>query len=348
MIQSSETASTLSTRGTYYFPLTKDNSAPVSDSTGGDTAHRYVSSYDLYTAAFGASPDKVFSAQDHNPYVSGEFVWSGFDYIGEPTPYYSSRSSYSGIIDLAGFPKDRYYLYQSRWRPDFPIAHILPHWNWPDRIGKITPVHVYSSGDEAELFLNGKSLGRKTKKPFEYRFRWDDVVYIPGTLKVVTYKKGKIWATDQICTTGKAKSLQLIADRKTIKNDGKDLSFITVQLKDENGNTVPNNDQIVYFSIDGPGKIVATDNGDPSDLNTFSFTSKKNIGRASFGDCSFQQKSKRVFKNISTTSQWCNINDYYHAPGIKIVSIVYDREDHCLLYSVKLSNTAFYFLKDVQ
>ncbi len=126
-----------------------------------------MSSYDLYYPGWATSPDTEFNAQDRFPYVAGEFVWTGFDYLGEPTPWGGgndpSRSSYFGIIDLAGFPKDRYYLYQAHWRPDFPMAHILPHWNWPDRIGKVTPVHVYTSGDEAELFLNGKSLGRKRK-----------------------------------------------------------------------------------------------------------------------------------------------------------------------------------------
>ncbi|WP_447642723.1 MULTISPECIES: beta-galactosidase GalB [Chitinophagaceae] len=277
MIQSSETASTLSTRSTYFFPVTDVISAPVSDSTGGDPMQKYVSSYDLYTAAFGASPDKVFAAQDHNPYVAGEFVWSGFDYIGEPTPYYTSRSSYSGIIDLAGFAKDRFYLYQSRWRPSLPMAHILPHWNWPERIGKITPVHVYSSGDEAELFLNGKSLGRKRRDSFQYRFRWDDVVYEPGELKVITYKHGRKWAANVVRTTGTPVKIHLIADRKTIKADGQDLCFITVQLEDNAGNIVPSTDKTIHFSIEGPGKIIATDNGDPSDLNSFSIPERKTL-----------------------------------------------------------------------
>src|SRR5882724_11380704 len=147
LIWSSETSSTLSTRGTYLFPVFNGISAPVSDSTGGDTKKKYVSAYELYTAAFGASPDKVFASQDKHSFVAGEFVWSGWDYLGEPTPYYAARSSYSGIIDLAGFRKDRFYLYQSRWRPDLPMAHILPHWTWPGREGEITPVHVYSSAD---------------------------------------------------------------------------------------------------------------------------------------------------------------------------------------------------------
>jgi beta-galactosidase len=129
LMVSSETSSALSTRGTYVFPVYEGVSAPVSDSMGGDPKRKYVSAYELYTAQFGASPDKVFATQDKHPYVAGEFVWSGWDYLGEPTPYYSARSSYSGIIDLAGFKKDRFYLYQSRWRPNFPMVHILPHWN---------------------------------------------------------------------------------------------------------------------------------------------------------------------------------------------------------------------------
>ncbi|HVY75887.1 MAG TPA: beta-galactosidase GalB [Puia sp.] len=269
MILSSETSSTLSTRGAYIFPVYPGIGAPVSDSMGGDPAKNYVSSYDLYTAAFGASPDKVFSAQDHNPYVAGEFVWSGFDYIGEPTPYYSARSSYSGIIDLAGFKKDRFYLYQSRWRPDLPMAHILPHWTWPDRIGRTTPVHVYSSGDEAELFLNNRSLGRKKKDLYTYRFRWDSVEYQPGELKVIVYKNGKPWATDIVRTAGKALKLQLEADRKIIDADGSDLSFITLQVLDASGVTVPESGRKIRFAVSGPGEIVATDNGDPADFEPF-------------------------------------------------------------------------------
>ena len=181
-----------------------------------------VSSYDLYAPALGdTARTRSSAARMSIPFVAGEFVWTGFDYLGEPTPYNAdvsnllnftdpaekarmekelkdlgkilvpSRSSYFGIVDLAGFKKDRFYLYQARWRPDLPMAHILPHWNWPERVGQITPVHVYTSGDEAELFLNGKSLGRKSKARYEYRLRWDDVVYQPGELKAVAYKQGK-------------------------------------------------------------------------------------------------------------------------------------------------------------
>ncbi|KAF3917831.1 Beta-galactosidase [Dactylellina cionopaga] len=269
MLQGSETASTLSTRGTYIFPVTNDNSAPINDTSGGDSLGQKVSAYELYTANFGSSPDKVFYNQDLNPYVAGEYVWTGFDYIGEPTPYYSARSSYCGIIDLAGFKKDRFWLYQARWRPDLPTAHILPHWSWPDRVGKVTPVHVFSSGDEAELFLNGRSQGRKTRAQYEYRFRWDKVVYEPGELEVVTYKNGKEWARETVRTAGPAAGLKVIADRSAIKNDGYDLSYITVTVVDAQGNTVANANDKITFSVAGPGEIVATDNGDPADMVAF-------------------------------------------------------------------------------
>jgi beta-galactosidase len=180
-----------------------------------------------------------------------------------------SRSSYFGIIDLAGFPKDRYYLYQARWRPDFPMAHILPHWNWPDRVGQITPVHVYTSGDSAELFLNGKSLGLKKKGPYEYRLHWDDVVYQPGELKAVAYKNGKEWATDVMKTAGPAAKLKLKADRNTIKVDGQDLSFVTVTVADQDGLLVPRSHNQIHFDINGPGEIVATDNGDATSFESF-------------------------------------------------------------------------------
>ena len=228
-----------------------------------------MSAYELYTDRFGTSADKVFAAQDQHPFVAGGFVWSGWDYIGEPAPFYSSRSSYYGTIDLAGFKKDRFYLYQSHWRPDLPMAHILPHWTWPERVGQVTPVHVFTSGDEAELFLNGKSLGRKKKGPYEYRLRWDDVFYQPGELRVVAYKNGKIWATDVVKTAGAAAKLELVPDRKQIEDDGRDLSFITVRVTDTNGILAPRADNHVQFAIDGPGEIVATDNGDPTNFVPF-------------------------------------------------------------------------------
>jgi beta-galactosidase len=265
----SETASAFSSRGEYIFPVTNGFDAAVGPHSGEDTVKHQVSAYELYRAAFGASADKVFASQEQHPYVGGEFVWTGWDYLGEPTPFDSSRSSYSGIIDLAGFKKDRFYLYQAHWRPDFPMAHILPHWTWPERVGQVTPVHVFTSGDEGELFLNGKSLGRKKKGQYEYRLHWDDVVYQPGALKVVAYKNGKVWARDEVKTAGEPAKLKLRPDRDKISADGKDLSFVTVTVTDKNGVTAPRANNRIHFDLEGPGEIVATDNGDPTSFESF-------------------------------------------------------------------------------
>ena len=292
----SETASTVSSRGEYFFP--------VSDKQSEGRADFQMSSYDLYAPPWASSPDVEFRGQDQNPFVAGEFVWTGFDYLGEPTPYNSdlsnlsnftdpaakarlkkeleelgkikvpSRSSYFGILDLAGFPKDRFYLYQSRWLPDFPMAHILPHWNWPDRVGQVTPIHVYTSGDSAEVFVNGKSLGLKQKKAFEYRLRWDEVVYEPGEVKVIAYKNGRKWATDTVKTAGAPAQLTLQADRPVIHADGLDLSFITVTVADKQGLPVPRSRNHIQFAIEGPGEIIAVDNGDATSFEPFQATER--------------------------------------------------------------------------
>ncbi len=296
-LYSSESSSCVSSRGEYFFPVSNDKSQGMADFQ--------MSSYDLYAPRWAMPPDTEFKGQDENPFVGGEFVWTGFDYLGEPTPYnddmtvmlnYSdpaeraraekelkemgkisppSRSSYFGIVDLAGFPKDRYYIYQARWRPDFPMAHILPHWSWPERVGQVTPVHVYTSGDSAELFLNGKSLGKKTKGKFEYRLRWENVVYQPGEVKVVVYKNGKKWATDVMKTTGPAAKLTLAPDRAKIAADGKDLSFVTVTVADKAGFLVPRSKNQLKFKIEGPGEIVATDNGDATSFESFQVPERK-------------------------------------------------------------------------
>jgi len=287
---SSESASCISSRGEYFFP--------VSENKGEGFFNYQVSSYDLYAPPWAMAPDREFRGQDESSVVAGEFVWTGFDYLGEPTPYNRdatlmlnfhnasekkelervfkkmggqspSRSSYFGILDLCGFKKDRFYIYQARWRPEFPMVHILPHWNWPDRIGKITPVHVYTSGDEAELFLNGKSLGRKKKKPLTYRIRWDDVLYDPGTLLCVAYKNGKKWAENSVATTGEPSALKLTADRKTLDADGRDLSYITLEVVDREGRMVPRADTRVKFSVEGPAEIIATGNGNAIDHTSF-------------------------------------------------------------------------------
>ncbi len=268
-IVGTETASTLSSRGIYTFPVAPGLGTPAAADAGQEPENRQVSSYDLYFARWAYSPDKEFAAQDRYPFLGGEFVWTGWDYLGEPTPFDASRSSYFGIIDLAGFKKDRFYLYQSHWRPNYPMAHILPHWTWPDRRGRVTPVHVYTSGDEGELFLNGRSLGRRKKGRFEYRLRWDDVVYEPGELRVVAYKEGKQWGEDSVKTAGTAVKLLLSPDRASISNDGRDLAFITLTVADEDGQMVPRSMNRIRFEISGPGEIVATDNGDPTDMTAF-------------------------------------------------------------------------------
>ena len=292
----SETSSTVSSRGEYAFPVPNSFTSKNNKSA---LINFQVSSYDFYVPSWATTPDAEFRGQERNPGVAGEFVWTGFDYLGEPTPYNDdatvllnyfdpvqrekekqaldalgkikipSRSSYFGIVDLAGFKKDRFYLYQSQWRPDLKMAHILPHWNWPERVGQVTPVFVYTSGDSAELFLNGKSLGLKKKEAQQYRLRWNDVVYEPGELKVVAYKNGKRWATDTVKTTGAAAKLLLSADRNKIAADGKDLSFITVTVADKSGMQVPRSNNRIKFSVEGPGEIVATDNGDATSFESF-------------------------------------------------------------------------------
>jgi beta-galactosidase len=268
----SETASCISSRGEYFYPVNTNKD----DGRSGFQ----MSSYDLSAPYWATIPDTEFRAQDEYPFVAGEFVWTGFDYLGEPTPYDApndpSRSSYFGIVDLAGFKKDRFYLYQAHWRPDLPMAHIVPQcWNWPDRSGQITPVFVYTSGDDAELFLNGKSLGLKKKEQYQYRLCWNDVKYAPGELKVVVYKNGKKWTTDVIETTGPAAKLALQPDRDKIRADGRALSFVTLTVEDQSSLMVPRADNAIHFEISGPGEIVATDNGDPTDLTSFPSRDRK-------------------------------------------------------------------------
>ena len=283
-----ETSSCVSTRGVYFM---------------GDTLRKdfQISSYDLDSPGWGCSPDRQFATNARFPHLLGEFVWTGFDYLGEPTSYNSdntnllnfrtdpskqeelkkkleelariqppSRSSYFGIVDLAGFPKDRYYLYQSHWRPELPMAHILPHWNWPDRIGQVVPVHVYTSGTEAELFVNGKIWGRRSKREGQdFRLVWDSVVYQPGSVRVVAYKNGQKWAEDEVQTTGEVRKIRLEADRNSLDAGSRELAFVTVRLTDEEGRTVPTACCPLKFEVEGAGELVATDNGDPISFTPF-------------------------------------------------------------------------------
>jgi beta-galactosidase len=263
----SETSSCVSSRGEYKFPVS-DNKADGLSMPG-----YQVSSYDLSAPRWAWPPDVEFKGLDDSPFAAGEFVWTGFDYLGEPTPYGGrndpARSSYFGIVDLAGFKKDRFFIYQARWRPDFPMAHILPHWTWPDRVGQVTPVHVYTSGDEAELFLNGQSLGRKKRGPLEYRLRWDDVKYAVGELRVVAYNKGAHWAEDVMRTAGPAAKLTATADRTALRADGQDLAFITLRIEDKDGTLAPHANNRIKFEVTGPADVVATDNGDAASFESF-------------------------------------------------------------------------------
>lgn len=234
-----------------------------------------VSSYDTEAPSWAEVCDDDFMWQEDDNYLAGEFVWTGFDYLGEPTPIGSARSSYFGIVDLAGIPKDRYFLYQSFWRPNYNMIHILPHWNWKGQDGKNVPIFVYTNGDEAELFLNGKSLGRKTKNPQSrvskerYRLMWLDVNYEPGELKAVAYKEGKFIGEKILRTAGEPYSIKLTPDRDVINASGNDLSYILVEAYDKDGNLCPLADNMIRFEIEGPGVIAAVENGNPQSLEPY-------------------------------------------------------------------------------
>ena len=268
-ILGSETASTVSSRGIYKFPAVKAKMKEYPDFQS--------SSYDLEYCSWSNLPETDFIMQDDKPWVIGEFVWTGFDYLGEPTPYdtsWPSRSSYFGMIDLAGIPKDRYYLYRSRWNTQDETLHILPHWNWEGREGKKTPVFVYTSYDRAELFVNEKSQGIRVKNDStpqtRYRLMWNDVLYEPGILKVVALdKNGNKTAEKTVKTAGKPHKIKLEADRTTLKANGKDLAFVTVSVVDKNGIPCPTATNELAFKVSGKGSFKAVCNGDPTSLTSF-------------------------------------------------------------------------------
>lgn len=268
VIYGSETASTVSSRGEYKFPAKEMKGPWYND--------YHVSSYDLEYPPWASTPDTEFEMQDKNDFVLGEFVWTGFDYLGEPTPYNQgtpARSSYFGIVDLAGLKKDRYYLYQSKWS-DTPVLHLLPHWNWHDRIGQKVPVFCYTNYPKAELFINGKSMGVKQKdtsnKYTRYRLMWDDIIYYPGEIKVVAYnEENQPVAEKVIRTAGEPKKIGVTADREIIRADGKDLSYVTVEVLDEDGNFVPRANNLLFFKVKGQGKLKALCNGDSTDHTSF-------------------------------------------------------------------------------
>ncbi|WP_303310864.1 beta-galactosidase GalB [Hymenobacter sp. BT730] len=270
LLLGSETASTVSSRGVYKFPVepTKDKKYPDNQ----------ASSYDLGVCYWSQTPDEEFVKQDDLPYVLGEFVWTGFDYLGEPTPYdeqWPSHSSYFGILDLAGIPKDRYYLYRARWNTTAPTLHLLPHWTWPGREGQITPVFCYTNSPTAELFVNGKSMGKQTKtttgSPQErYRLMWYNVKYEPGTLKVVAYDaQGKAVGEEQVHTAGQPHHIRLVSDRTSLTADGKDLAFVTAQVEDAKGNLCPEATDQLQFTVSGAGSFRAAANGNPASLELF-------------------------------------------------------------------------------
>ena len=294
----SETASTVSSRGVYVFP--------ISDRQEGALESFQVCSFDKFTVPWGQLPDQEWAEQDRNPSCLGEFVWTGFDYLGEPTPYNTdltiltnfhdeearakaekelaekgaiatpSRSSYFGIIDLAGFPKDRYWLYKSRWSKE-PVLHLMPHWNWAGREGLVTPVQAYTNCVSAELFVNGKSYGIKTKGAKEYRFLWDDVVYEPGTVKVVGQTADGQTVESTVSTTGSGARVLMAreygrgpsadfggdcppAAARAYSQEG--LIFVDAKIADLDGNIVPTASDKIKFSVSGAGEIAAVDAGD--------------------------------------------------------------------------------------
>lgn len=268
IIYGSETASTVSSRGVYKFPVKEWKSAYYDD--------YHVSSYDLEYPGWASTPDTEFLQQDECSFIAGEFVWTGFDYLGEPTPYNEgtpARSSYFGIVDLAGLKKDRFYLYQSRWS-DKPVLHVLPHWNWEERIGENVPVYCYTNYPKAELFVNGKSMGVRWKsnnsKYERYRLMWNDVVYQPGEIKVVAYKEdGSVAETQVVKTAGRSYRIRTTVDRREISADGKDLAFVTIEVIDKDGNLCPRADNLLFFDVEGAASLKAVCNGDPTDQTSF-------------------------------------------------------------------------------
>ncbi|NDV94911.1 glycoside hydrolase family 2 protein [Dysgonomonas sp. 521] len=268
-----ESTSALMSRGYYEMPSDSMNIWPERWDKPFDRPVHHCSSYDNCHVPWGSTHEDTWRLVKNYDHISGVYLWTGFDYLGEPTPFWwPSRSSYFGVIDLAGFPKDVYYMYQSEWS-DKDVLHIFPHWNWAE--GQTVDVWAYyNNADEVELFLNGESLGKKAKEKDIYHVFWR-VPYKKGTLKAISYKNGKEVLTKEIKTTGEPVSLRLTADRTALKADGKDLSFITVEALDAGGNPVPVADNLINFSVEGNGFIAGTDNGDPTDPDSLKKPARK-------------------------------------------------------------------------
>lgn len=279
----SETASTVSSRGVYKFPVRETDYSefasysPNYDPTAIQRADGQCSSYDVEWCPWSNLPDDDWRCQDDYPWVIGEFVWTGYDYLGEPTPYdeyWPSRSSYFGIFDLAGLPKDRYWLYRSKWNKEEHTVHLLPHWTWPKRKGQVTPVYCYTDGVEAELFVNGKSQGRVRKNPAErldrYRLRWNDVKYEPGEIRVVAYDaEGHKIGEDVRRTAGKAVALVAQPETNEYKADGEDLIYVRIHVNDKQGVAVPTCQDALTFTVGGEARFEAVCNGDATSLESF-------------------------------------------------------------------------------
>lgn len=271
IILGSETLSTVSSRGVYKFPVERKAGAMYDD--------HQSSSYDLEYCNWSNIPDIDFARAEDHEWTIGQFVWTGFDYLGEPSPYdtnaWPNHSSMFGIIDLASIPKDRYYLYRSVWNKEAETLHILPHWNWEGREGEKTPVFVYTNYPSAELFINGKSYGRQTKHKNgtvenRYRLMWHDAVYQPGEVRVVAYdEQGNPVAEKTVRTAGKPHHIELVTDRSSLQADGKDLAYVTLRIVDKDGNLCPNDGRLVSFKVKGAGKYRASANGDPTCLDLF-------------------------------------------------------------------------------
>jgi beta-galactosidase len=310
----SETASTVSSRGIYKFPVKEYKHKLYDDFQS--------SSYDLEACLWSNLPDEDFVWQDDFDWVIGEFVWTGFDYLGEPTPYneaWPSRSSYFGICDLAGIPKDRYYLYRSRWNTKDETLHILPHWNWEGREGEITPVFVYTNYNSAELFVNGVSQGIQTKtkelsKQHRYRLMWVDIKYEPGTLKVVAFNDdGNPVAEKEIHTAGKPHHLKLEADRNKVSADGLDLSYVTVSVVDKDGNLCPNANNQLSFEVSGAGIFKTVCNGDATSLEMFHLPTMKTF-------------SGKLVVTVQSTKESGEINLTVKGKGLKTAKLTVESE----------------------
>jgi beta-galactosidase len=275
----SETASTVSSRGVYKFPVVPAKSKAYDDGQ--------CSGYDVEACSWSNLPEEDWCLQDDKPWVIGEFVWTGFDYLGEPTPYdeyWPSRSSYFGIFDLAGLPKDRYWLYRSHWNKNEKTIHLLPHWTWPGREGENIPVYCYTNYPTAELFVNGKSQGRITKQPTKqtdistehqelldrYRLRWNDVRYEAGELRVVVYDENGVPHGDcTIRTAGSPHHILLSANKPSLRPDGEDMVFVTASVVDKDGNLCPEADNLLHVSVDGCADFKGICNGDATSLEVF-------------------------------------------------------------------------------